>query len=248
MRDILVSIITVCFNSEKTIEKTIESVLYQTYQNLEYIIVDGKSTDHTLEIVEKYRPQFQGRMKVISESDQGIYDAMNKGIRFASGELIGIINSDDHYELDAVEQIVSAMTQDPYQIIYGMVREVREDVEIRISMPKHENLTEEMIAHPTCFVTAKVYKDFGMFDLKYKSSADHDFMLRMRKHQEIVFVPVYKILATFAYGTGMSAQSSSVIEAIGMLTTHGIISKKRYYMILVSYKIKKVLKALFLRE
>lgn len=242
MRDILVSIITVCFNSEKTIEKTIESVLHQTYQNLEYIIVDGKSTDHTLEIVEKYRHQFQGRMKVISEPDQGIYDAMNKGIRFASGELIGIINSDDYYEVDAIENMVSAMNDEKYQILYGMLRIFNNGVETKVVMPKHENLANEMIAHPTCFVTKNVYTDFGMFATKYRSCADHDFMLRMKKHSEICFIPVYKIIAAFSEGLGMSAQGDSMMEAFGMLKEHGIISEKEYQSISLSYRVKKLLK------
>lgn len=239
MKNICVSIITVCFNSEKTIERTIKSVLEQTYENLEYIIVDGKSMDKTLEIVEKYRPLFQGKMKVISEPDRGIYDAMNKGIRNASGELIGIINSDDYYEADAVETIVSGMVDSDYQILYGKLRVVRENAETNIIMPRHENLSEEMIAHPTCFVTKKVYDDFGTFDTKYRSCADHDFMLRMRKHPEVMFVPVEKLIANFTEGTGMSAQKSSILEALGMLAEHGIIPKTRYRLILIKNYCKK---------
>ena len=242
MKNICVSIITVCFNSEKTIERTIKSVLEQTYKNLEYIIVDGKSTDKTLEIVEKYRPLFKGRMKVISEPDQGIYDAMNKGICNASGELIGIINSDDYYETDTVENVVAAMKDEDYQILYGMLRVIKENEDTRvIVMPKHENLENEMLAHPTCFVTKKVYSDFGMYDIKYRSCADHDFMLRMRKHSEVVFIPVYKLLANFTEGTGMSAQESSILEALGMLAEHGIISKTRYRLILMKNRLKKLL-------
>lgn len=241
MKNICVSIITVCFNSEKTIERTIKSVLEQTYGNLEYLIIDGKSTDGTLEIVEKYRPLFQGRMKVISEPDQGIYDAMNKGIRNASGELIGIINSDDYYEADAVENVVAAMKDEDYQILYGMLRVIHENGETEVVMPKHENLSNEMLAHPTCFVTKKVYSDFGMFNIKYRSCADHDFMLRMRNHPEVVFLPVYKLLANFTEGTGMSAQESSVLEALGMLSAHGIISKTRYRLILMKNHIEKLL-------
>lgn len=242
MRNICVSIITVCYNSEKTIERTIQSVLNQTYKNIEYIVVDGKSTDSTLEIIKKYQPIFQEKMKVISEPDEGIYYAMNKGIEYAKGELIGIINSDDYYEPDAVENMVNAMTDNSYQILYGMVRIIENGVETKIEMQKHENLSEEMLAHPTCFVTKKLYRDFGMFDTKYRSCADHDFMLRMRKHTEIVFVPVYKIIASFSKGIGMSAQGSSMMEAFGMLKEHEIISEKQYRLIKLSYHIKKILK------
>ena len=118
----LVSIITPCYNSEKTIEKTIKSVLGQTYKNIEYIIVDGGSSDSTIDIVKKYEMLFEGRMKVISEKDDGIYDAMNKGILNATGKLIGIVNSDDYYEADAVETVVKNMEEDEYQVLYGLLR------------------------------------------------------------------------------------------------------------------------------
>ena len=91
------SIITVCYNSEKTIEKTLQSVLSQTEQDFEYILIDGASTDGTLDILRAWEPKFGGRMKIVSEPDAGIYDAMNKGIRMARGTLVGIVNSDDFY-------------------------------------------------------------------------------------------------------------------------------------------------------
>ena len=102
-----VSVITPCFNSEKTIRKTLDSVLNQTYNNYEYIIVDGKSTDGTLKIIEEYKTKFGEKLKFISEKDTGIYDAMNKGIAMASGDIIGIVNSDDFYCLDALENMVN---------------------------------------------------------------------------------------------------------------------------------------------
>ena len=217
-------------------------MLNQTYSNFEYIIVDGKSTDRTLEIIEKYRSKFGGRIKIISEPDAGIYDAMNKGIKIASGSLIGIINSDDYYENDAIENIVQSMTLSPYQILYGMLRMMNETIETMIIMPKHENLQHTMIAHPTCFVTKQVYDDFGTFDLKYKSCADYDFMLRMTKYKEIDFVPVYKIIASFSEGTGISAQESSMLETMKMLENHGLIEKQSYYFALFNYYVKKWLK------
>ncbi len=107
-----ISIITPCLNSEKTIRDTMESVLHQTYKNIEYIIVDGGSEDRTLEIIHEYEHLFNGRLKYISEKDNGIYDAMNKGIRQSKGKLIGIIGSDDYYETDAVEKVAAHMTKD----------------------------------------------------------------------------------------------------------------------------------------
>ena len=103
MQDMLISIITVCLNAVETIETTIRSVLQQTYKNVEYIVIDGGSTDGTLQIIEKYRNDIS---ILISEKDEGIYDAMNKGIELARGDYIGIINADDWYEKDAVEHVV----------------------------------------------------------------------------------------------------------------------------------------------
>lgn len=122
MNNVKVSVITPCFNSEKTIQKTLESVLNQTYNNYEYIIIDGKSTDKTLQIIEKYKPLFGEKIQVYSEPDKGIYDAMNKGIMKASGDIIGIVNSDDYYELDALENMVNEVPDDKYFILYGFQR------------------------------------------------------------------------------------------------------------------------------
>lgn len=150
-----VTIITVCYNSSKTIERTLKSVLNQTYSDYEYIIIDGFFTDDTLSIIEDYKPLFGSKLRVISEPDNGIYDAMNKGIRLASGDLIGIVNSDDYLELDALQNIVDAYDGYQYEIIYGMIRTIRDDKEVQVYIKKHENIDEDMIAHPACFITKK---------------------------------------------------------------------------------------------
>ncbi len=138
----LFSIITVCYNSEKTIERTIKSVLNQTESNYEYIIVDGGSTDKTLDIVKNYEDAFNGRLKYISEKDNGIYDAMNKGIGMAKGELIGLINSDDYYELDALENIKKEYEKledekKKHLVMYGFMRTVNDDKEIAVEFYHH---------------------------------------------------------------------------------------------------------------
>ena len=224
---IKVSIITVCYNSETTIQRTIQSVLAQTYPNIEYIIVDGKSSDNTVEIIKANEPSFNGRMKWISESDCGIYDAMNKGIAMSSGELIGIINSDDYYENDAVEMIVSAMVDTPYQILYGCMRTLSRGKEISVLFNSHENLDKEMIAHPTCFVTKKVYEDFGVFNLRYISAADYDFMLRMKQNNEVRFIPVHEIIANFSLG-GMCASHWAYLDLLLLKKDYGMLTKREY--------------------
>ncbi len=122
---LLASIISVAFNSEKTIERTIESVLNQTYKNIEYIIVDGNSSDGTVSIAESYRKSFEEKgllYTIISEPDKGMYDALNKGAKLAHGELIGQINTDDWYEPDAVETMVELYEREKYDVAWGSIR------------------------------------------------------------------------------------------------------------------------------
>lgn len=243
---ILVSVITPCFNSVKTIRDTLESVLHQTYKNIEYIIIDGGSTDGTLRVIEEYTEAFQGRMKVVSERDEGIYDAMNKGISMASGQLIGIVNSDDFYELDAVETMVDAMEiGQKYQILYGFQRCLEERKEVRVVLFHHDNLDQQMITHPTCFVTKDVYKDFGMFDLGYRSSSDYEFMLRLFHVNKVQFKPVYKIISNFELG-GMSSSQKGVRETMKLYLQYGTIGKRKYwfqimrsYLAEIKYKLLK---------
>lgn len=118
-----ISIITVTYNSAATLRDTMESVLAQTYTDIEYVVVDGLSKDNTMDIVREYEPRFQGRMKYISEKDHGLYEAMNKGIRMATGEIVGIINSDDFYHRNDIIQLVAdAMAASEVQAVYGDVR------------------------------------------------------------------------------------------------------------------------------
>lgn len=196
----LVSIITPCLNSVGTIRDAIESVLRQSYQNIEYIIVDGGSVDGTVEIIQEYVPLFHGRMRYVSEPDKGIYNAMNKGIRMSHGSLIGIINSDDFYEKDAVSKVVSAMSDDAYQIIYGYCRILdRQDKTVRINRVSHENLFEKTFQHPTCFVTRKTYCRYGMFNENYKIVADCDLIYRLYR-KNVTFIQVKEITGNYRLG------------------------------------------------
>lgn len=196
------SIITVCFNAAETIEQTIQSVLGQTYQEIEYIIIDGKSTDGTLDILLKYQDKIA---KIVSEEDAGIYDAMNKGIKLATGDLIGILNADDWYDAAAVEQVVECFLKNETDIVHGDIRLVWGDGRTE-DAPKtgdREKLWYSMvIRHPATFVKRKVYEEQGLFDLNYKITADYEFILRCYS-RKVKFTYLDKVLTNFRM-TGIS--------------------------------------------
>lgn len=245
--EVKVSIITVCYNSEKTIRQTIESVLNQTYDNIEYIVVDGKSKDGTINIIDEYIPKFGGRMIVISEKDQGIYDAMNKGINHATGELVGIINSDDWYEKDAVEKMVEKyISINKDVIIYGALRYILDEEEESVRYYSHKFLKERMISHPTCFVSKEIYNRLGVFDLNYRIIADYDFMLRAFE-SNILFEGIREIVANFRIG-GTSNTRETDEELIELYYKHGIYSSKEYHkkkVQMAHWKTKQKIKGFF---
>ncbi len=240
MMDCKVSIITVCFNSEKTITRTLESVLNQTVSCFEYIIIDGKSTDRTLDILKSYEEQFNGKMKIISEPDNGIYDAMNKGISMASGDIIGIVNSDDYYEPDAIEIMSKEYDGTEHMVLYGIQRTLKNGKELRSVIFNHENLDNQMITHPTCFVTRKVYEDFGTFNLSYKSSADYEFMLRLFHNSDTRFLGVYKVVSNFELG-GMSSSEKGYRETLKLKKNYNNISFRECFLKTIKSYIKEII-------
>lgn len=232
MCEILVSVITPCYNSGSTIEKTLECIENQTYKNMEYIIIDGGSTDDTLKIIEKHRDRLPKDFKLVSEKDNGIYDAMNKGVRLAKGQLIGIVNSDDWYENDTVEQAVRNYSGNQYEVVYGMQRNFFQEKEKAAFIYHHDFLPEQMITHPTCFVTADAYRDFGVFDTSYRSAADYDLMLRFFESKKVVFTPVMRVMSNFRLG-GMSGSQTGVRENAAIRYQRGYMSKKRYRFVML---------------
>jgi glycosyltransferase len=183
-----ISIITVCYNSSKTIEETIKSVISQNYfNNVQYIIVDGESSDSTLEIISKYVDKID---IVISEKDKGIYDAMNKGIKHATSNIIGILNSDDIFDNESVlSDVAQCFIEDPdLDILYGDLVYVKSNdlnciVRFWKSSKYYNNYFEDgnVPPHPTLFIKSSVYEMKGFFDLKYKLASDYEFMLRIFK-------------------------------------------------------------------
>ncbi|MDZ5065936.1 glycosyltransferase family 2 protein [Clostridium perfringens] len=236
-----ISIITVCYNSEKTIGQTIESVLNQGYKNYEYIIVDGKSSDNTLKIASSYLNKFEGKLKIISEKDNGIYDAMNKGILKCSGNIIGIVNSDDWYEKETLEEVAKRFEKEKMQVIYGYQRLIKNEKEYEINFKSFDFINERMINHPTCFISKNIYDKYGLYDISLKSSADYEFMLRISKDIDIVFTKVEKILSNFRLG-GESSSQVGVIETAELRYKYGYISKKQFLRKLIVSKTYMFLK------
>ncbi|MFA6105007.1 MAG: glycosyltransferase family 2 protein [Patescibacteria group bacterium] len=223
----LVSVITTSFNSEKTIRQTIESVLHQTYSNIEYIIIDGKSSDHTIDIVREYEPKFNGRMRVISEKDDGIYFALNKGLGVAKGELVSFANSDDWYELNAVEQAVRVHQKDPEAFIYGILRYIQDGKVLQISTGSHEFLPGALIPYPTWFVPMYLFKKHGLFETKYRIGSDVDLVLRYFKNG-VKFYRIDSILSNFRTGGESDKHVNlSRIEVLKSMCELGYISKNK---------------------
>lgn len=199
--DPTVSIITVTYNSEKTLRHTIESVLAQTYTKIEYWIIDGASSDHTVEIAEAYRPKLQAkgiRYHILSEPDSGIYDAMNKGICHAAGEIIGIINSDDWYEPEAVQTAVETFQNTGCDLMYANIRMYKADGSTFIKKARTRKFqTSRDWNHPTTFVRSECYKEHPFRQLGIHD--DYGFFLQMRKLGKRI-VTVDKVLADFHMG------------------------------------------------
>lgn len=211
-----ISIITIAYNSEETIEDTILSVINQTYNDIEYIVVDGGSTDKTLEIIEKYKNQID---IVISEPDKGIYDAMNKGIRTANGELVGILNSDDFYANSSVIENISKNIKGYDSIYADLVYVDRVDTNKIIRYwksgvyKKGAFLKGWMPPHPTFFLRKKIYDRFGTYNLALKSAADYELMLRVL-HKENISTTYYpEIITKMRVGGQSNASISNRLKA-----------------------------------
>lgn len=190
-----VTIITVSFNSEKTIADTIQSVISQDYKDIEYILVDGLSKDNTINIVKSYGEKIT---KFISEKDKGLYDAMNKGIELATGDIIGILNSDDFYANNQVISKIVHAFQSEVDGVYADLVYVSSNDKTKITRTWKSGeykpgafLKGWMPPHPTFFVQKSVYNQFGKFTDKLRSAADYELMLRfIHKHKiKIAYLP-----------------------------------------------------------
>jgi len=181
-----ISIITVTYNSGKTVRDTIESVLIQTYPEIEYIVVDGASKDNTLVIVKEFEPLFKGRLRYVSEQDKGIYDAMNKGIMMATGDVVGILNSDDFFTTnEVIERVVDAFNN-KVDAIYGDIHFVKDENLKKCTRYFSSRYFRPwllrfgfMPAHPSFYCKKEIFEKYGLYDLQYRTSSDFEMMVRL---------------------------------------------------------------------
>lgn len=200
-----ISIITTCFNSASTIEGTIKSVLSQDHADLEYIIVDGNSSDDTLSIVNKFKDRIA---KIISEKDNGIYDALNKGIALATGEVIGLLHSDDIYtDEKVISKIAAKFSEKNTDSVYADLQYVDQKDISKVIRHWHSGEYKPglfkkgwMPPHPTFFLKKECYDKFGSFNLKLSSAADYELMLRMIEKNKISIAYLPEVIVKMRVG------------------------------------------------
>jgi len=203
-----ISIITATFNSSRTIQNTFDSLLNQTYKDVELIVKDGGSNDNTLEICRRYQQAFYGRMHILCGPDNGIYDAMNQGVRAATGDIVGILNSDDFYtDENVLETVVNAFEKTDCDAVYGDVHYVQEgDLTRCIRYYSSANFTRDrmlygwMLAHPSFYCRRDVYRKYGLFDESFKVAADFEHLLRLIYINKIKIQYINKDFVTMRMG------------------------------------------------
>ena len=208
------SIITVVKNGEKSIQECIDSIARQNFKDYEYIVIDGRSSDRTPEILAQNSAKID---RIISENDQGLYFAMNKGLKLARGKYVGILNADDSYCDSVFDRIHEIILAEPaIDIVYGGIIDLGEDG--REYYIDSQDLSKSMIFHPTCFVSRSLYSRIGLFDTKYKVAADYEFMTRAKR---------------------LGAKFKGIREPLVFFSPGGYSSRQRYVSIRETLSIQK---------
>ena len=249
-----ITIITATYNSEATVRDTMESVLRQTYHDFEYIIVDGASSDHTMEIVRSYEPRFKGKMRYVSEPDQGIYDAMNKGFARATGDVVGLLNSDDFYtSVDVLQTIAGNFLLGEMDAIYADIHYVKNDdvskcVRYYSSAIFRRPLMRFgfMPAHPSFYCRRAVYERYGGFDTSYRIAADFEHLLRLIFIHRIKTKYIKKDFVTMRTGgasnAGIGSRKQIMKEHLRALKAHGVHSNIFLLSLRYIYKLHEFFK------
>ena len=243
------SIITATYNSERTLRDTMESILNQTFQDFEYIIVDGASKDATLDIIREYEPRFQGKMRYVSEPDKGIYDAMNKGFAMATGDVIGILNSDDFFTSeDVLQTVVDGFAGEYVDAVYADIHFVGTDDLTKCvryyssSVFRPWMMRFGMIpAHPSFYCRKAVYDQYGSFDTTYRIAADFEILLRLIFIHRIRTRYVKKDFVTMRLGgastTGYGSWSLIMKEHLQIMKRHGVVTNRFLLSLRYIYKL-----------
>lgn len=247
-----ISIITATYNSGATIRDTLESVLAQDYDNLEHLIVDGCSTDNTLDIVQEYEPRYNGRLKWESGKDNGIYDAMNKGIARATGNVIGILNSDDFYSDNTILSTVAREIEN-VDAVYGDVHYVDpSDISKPVrfyssgSFRPWKMRLGFMPAHPSFYCRRTVYSRFGMFDTDFKVAADFEQLLRLIYINKIYIKYINKVFVTMRTGgassSGFESHRRIILDHLRAYRKNGVNSNIFFESLRYAFRIGELFK------
>ena len=217
MQDLKISIITVAYNAQNTIERCINSVARQKFNNIQYIIIDGGSTDNTNQIINNYRDKIDF---YISEPDKGIYDAMNKGIAVATGDIIGTLNADDYYaDDDILDDVAKAFADQEVNIVYGDLDYVDPNGKVvrkwRSGAYKSGKFNWGwMPPHPTLYCRRKLFDELGAYSLNYGSAADYELMLRFIHINKASVLYINKVLVKMIIGGVSNKNLSNRVKAL----------------------------------
>ena len=248
-----ISIITPTYNSGETINETIEALLRQDFSDFEYIVIDGLSKDDTVKRIESFIPRFKAKgvqVTIVSERDNGVYDAMNKGIALAKGELIGITNSNDWYEDNALSIMWNKFTDGKVDrnnaMIYGIERVWKDDKVYNLQRRGATFINEGVLPHSTTFVSRAVYQKHGAFDLTVKILADYDFMSRCFT-QGVKLEEVDVVISNFRLGGISSSYFDFYADYYKIQHKYGFITDKRYKELMFVLRLKKQINKVFRR-
>lgn len=244
-----ISIITATYNSASTVADTFESVLRQTYNDIDYWVIDGGSTDRTLDIIKEYEPKFGGRMHYVSERDRGIYDAMNKGLARSSGDVVGILNSDDYFTDEKVlEDLAMTFAKNDVDAVYGDIHFIKDGFPDKVVRYYSSAMFRPfwlrfgfMPAHPSFYAKREVFEKYGKYSLDYKIASDYDMMVRLFYKHRISYKYIKRDFVTMRTG-GVSTKNIRnrlliTKEDVRACRAYGLYTNKLFISLKYLYKI-----------
>ena len=245
-----ISFITATFNSGKTIVDTMESVLSQTYTDFEYLVIDGGSSDDTIEKVKSYEPRFGDRLRWISEKDRGIYDAMNNGIKMTTGDVVGILNSDDYYtDIDILQTVADSFENNNHlDALYGDIHFVRDGAPDKCVRYYSSRMFSHfwlrfgfMPAHPSHYNKLEIIEKAGLYSLDYKIGADYEMMVRLFKKYRIKSLYINKDFVTMRTGgasnNNVRSRITLINEDVKACKENWVYTNSLFVMIKYLYKV-----------